>query len=116
MTQKIDFYVNLQKNAIAAQMVARYGEYLEDMPFEARLTFRAALTAYQVSKHQWAQATRPPTNKRLIEQAIEDVNSEAWSSEQLVTWIIGFVLDECEQFRIEPMIRALSDSIACELG
>jgi hypothetical protein len=116
MTHKIDFYVNLQKNPIAAQMVARYGEYLEEMPFEARLTFRAALTAYQISKHQWAQSLQPPTNQRLIEQAIESVNSDAWSSEQLVTWIIGFACDEQEQFRIEPMIRALSDSIACELG
>jgi hypothetical protein len=116
MGNKIGFYVNLQKNAIASQMVERYGECLEDMPIEARLTFRAALATFQVSKHQWANAEQPPTDKRLIEQAIESVNSDAWESEQLTEWIIGLCLDRKENWRIEPMIRALNDSIAMELG
>jgi hypothetical protein len=114
--QKIGFYVNLEKNAIASSMVARYGECLEDMPLEARLTFRAALAAFQVSKHQWSNAQQPPTDKRLIEQAIESVNSDAWQSEQLTKWIISFATDPKENWRIEPMIRALNDSIAMEIG
>jgi hypothetical protein len=114
--QKVSYYVNLQKDPIAAQMVERYGEFLEEMPIEARLTFRGALAAYQISKHQWAEALQPPTNKRLIEEAIELVNSEAWESEQLTSWIIGFAVDEDSSYRIEPMIRALSDSISQELG
>ncbi len=113
MVQKIGYYINLEKNAIAAQMVARYGSGLEDMSLEARLTFRAALAAFQVSKHQWANAEQPSKDKRLIEQAIESVNSDAWESEQLTDWIIGFCIDPKENWRIEPMIRALSDSIAC---
>jgi hypothetical protein len=113
MVQKVGFYVNLEKNAIASQMVARYGECLEDMPLEARLTFRAALATFQVAKHQWANAQQPPTDKRLIEQAIESVNPEAWESEQLTSWIIGLCLDQKENWRIESMLRALSDSIAC---
>lgn len=114
--QKVDFYVPLEKNALVAQMVARYGEFLEDMPIEARLTFRAALSAYQISKHQWREAKKPPTNKRLIEGAIESVNSSAWESEQLTSWIIGFCNDTQDNWFIEPMIRALSDSIAQDLG
>jgi hypothetical protein len=31
--QKVDFYVPLEKNALVAQMVARYGEFLEDAQF-----------------------------------------------------------------------------------
>ncbi len=116
MVQKIGYYINLEKNAIASSMVERYGECLEDMPIEARFTFRAALAAFQVSKHQWSNAQQPPTDKRLIEQAIESVNPEAWQSEQLTTWIIGFCLDPKESWRIEPMIRALNDSIAMEIG
>ncbi len=50
--QKVDFYVSKEKNALVAQMVARYGEFLEDMPLEARLTFRAALATFQISQHQ----------------------------------------------------------------
>jgi hypothetical protein len=38
MTQKLGFYVNLEKCEIAAQLVKCYGEYLEDMPLEERLT------------------------------------------------------------------------------
>jgi hypothetical protein len=111
--QKIGYYVNLDKCDVPREMVALYGQRLEDMPIEARLTFRAALAAFQVSKHQWANAEQPPKDKRLIEQAIESVNSDAWESEQLTDWIIGFCIDPKENWRIEPMIRALSDSIAC---
>ena len=46
MTQKLGFYVNLEKCEIANQLVKRYGEYLQDMPLESRLTFRAALCVY----------------------------------------------------------------------
>jgi hypothetical protein len=111
--QNIGYYVNLDKCDVPREMVALYGQRLEDMPIEARLTFRAALAAFQVSKHQWANAEQPPKDKRLIEQAIESVNSDAWESEQLTDWIIGFCIDPKENWRIEPMIRALSDSIAC---
>jgi hypothetical protein len=38
MTQKLGFYVNLEKCEIANQLVKRYGEYLQDMPLESRLT------------------------------------------------------------------------------
>lgn len=115
MVQKLGYYINLEKNAIAAQMVAQYGQFLEDMPLEARLTFRAALSAFQVSKLQWSNSSfQSPTDKRLAEQAIESVNPEAWQSEQLTSWIINFASDPKENWRIEPMIRALSDSIACE--
>ena len=111
--QNIGYYVNLDKCDVPREMVALYGQRLEDMPIEARLTFRAALAAFQVSKHQWANAEQPPKDRRLIEQAIESVNSDAWESEQLTDWIIGFCIDPKENWRIEPMIRALSDSIAC---
>jgi hypothetical protein len=116
MVQKIGYYINLEKNAIVSQMVTKYGECLQDMPLEARFTFRAALAAFQVSKHQWANAEQPPTDKRLIEQAIESVNSDAWESEQLTDWIISFAIDPKQNWRIEPMIRALNDSIAIEIG
>ena len=111
--QNIGYYVNLDKCDVPREMVALYGQRLEDMPIEARLTFRAALAAFQVSKHQWANSEQPPKDRRLIEQAIESVNSDAWESEQLTDWIIGFCIDPKENWRIEPMIRALSDSIAC---
>jgi hypothetical protein len=48
--------------------------------------------------------------------AITLANSNAWMSEPLPNWIIGFASDEKMQFRIEPMIRALSDSISCDMG
>jgi hypothetical protein len=48
--------------------------------------------------------------------AITLANSNAWMSELLPNWIIGFASDEKMQFRIEPMIRAFSDSISCDIG
>jgi hypothetical protein len=48
MTQKLGFYVNLEKCEIANQLVKRYGDYLQDMPLEQRLTFRAALCVYSL--------------------------------------------------------------------
>lgn len=114
--QKVNFYVPKEKNALATQMVARYGEFLKDMPLEARLTFRAALATFQISQHQWANSPHRPTLKRMIEDAIESVNSEAWQSEQLTSWIIGFCNDPQDNWFIEPMLRALSDSISQALG
>jgi formate dehydrogenase maturation protein FdhE len=113
MVQKIGFYVNLEKNALAAQMVTRYGEFLQDMPLEAQLTFRAALATFQIAQLQWHSSPNPPTRRRMIDAAIEAVNPEAWQSEQLTDWIIAFATDPKEDWRIEPMIRALCDSIAC---
>jgi hypothetical protein len=52
----------------------------------------------------------------MIEDAIESVNSKAWQSEQLTSWIIGFCNDPQDNWFIEPMIRALSDSISQELN
>ncbi len=68
MTQKLGFYVNLEKCEIAAQLVKRYGEYLQDMPLEYRLTFRAALCVYQILKLKVATLTSDdiPTNRELI--------------------------------------------------
>jgi hypothetical protein len=118
LTQKLGFYVNLEKCEIAAQLVKRYGEYLEDMPLEERLTFRAALCVYQILKTKVATLTSEdiPTNRELVVDAITLANSDAWMSEQLTHWIIGFASDEKMQFRLEPMIRALNDSISCDIG
>ncbi len=112
--QEIGYYVNLDKCDVPREMVALYGQRLEDMPIEARLTFRAALAAFCVSKHQWANTQQPPTDQRLIEQAIESVNPDAWESEQLTDWIIKFATHKQTAHRLEPMIRALGDSIACD--
>jgi hypothetical protein len=57
-----------------------------------------------------------PTNRQLIVDAITLANSDAWMSEELPNWIIDFASDEKMQFRIEPMIRAFSDSIGCDIG
>jgi hypothetical protein len=118
MTQKLGFYVNLEKCEIANQLVKRYGEYLQDMPLESRLTFRAALCVYQILKSQVATLAKEdiPTDRQLIVDAITLANSNAWMSKPLPNWIIGFASDEKMQFRIEPMIRALSDSISCDMG
>ena len=118
MTQKLGFYVNLEKCEIAAQLVKRYGEYLQDIPLEYRLTFRAALCVYQILKLKVATLTSEdiPTNRELIVDAITLVNSDAWMSEPLPDWIISFASDEKMQIRLEPMIRALSDSISCDIG
>jgi hypothetical protein len=37
-------------------------------------------------------------------------------SEPLPDWIISFASDEKMQLRLEPMIRAFSDSIGCDIG
>ncbi len=68
MTQKLGFYVNLEKCEIAAQLVKRYGEYLQDMPLEERLTFRAALCVYQILKTKVATLTSEdiPTARELV--------------------------------------------------
>ena len=118
MTQKLGFYVNLEKCEIANQLVKRYGEYLQDMPLEHRLTFRAALCVYQILSSQVATLAKEdiPTNRQLIVDAITLANSDAWMSEELPNWIIEFASDEKMQFRIEPMIRAFSDSISCDIG
>jgi hypothetical protein len=118
MTQKLGFYVNLEKSEIANQLVKRYGEYLQDMPLEHRLTFRAALCVYQILKLKVATLTDDdiPTDRQLIVDAITLANSDAWMSEPLTNWIISFASDEKMQFRIEPMIRAFSDSISCDIG
>jgi hypothetical protein len=118
MTQKLGFYVNLEKCEIAAQLVKCYGEYLQDMPLEERLTFRAALCVYQILKTKVATLTEEdiPSNRELVVDAITLANSDAWMSEQLIHWIISFASDEKMQIRFEPMIRALSDSISCDIG
>jgi hypothetical protein len=48
--------------------------------------------------------------------AITLANSDAWMSPPLPDWIISFASDEKMQSRLEPMIRALSDSISCDIG
>jgi hypothetical protein len=118
MTQKLAFYVNLEKCEIANQLVKRYGDYLQDMPLESRLTFRAALCVYQILKSQVATLAKEdiPTNRQLIVDAITLPNSNAWMSEELPNWIIDFASDEKMQFCIELMIRAFSDSISCDIG
>jgi hypothetical protein len=87
MTQKLGFYVNLEKCEIANQLVKRYGEYLQDMPLESRLTFRAALCVYQILKSQVATLAKEdiPTDRQLIVDAITLANSNAWMSEPLPT-------------------------------
>jgi hypothetical protein len=57
-----------------------------------------------------------PTNRELIVDAITLVNSDAWISDPLPDWIISFASDEKMQSRLEPMIRALSASISCDIG
>ena len=118
MTQKLSCYVNLENCEIAAQLVKRYGEYLQDMPLEYRLTFRAALCVYQILKSKVTNFTSEdiPSNRELIVDAITLANSDAWMSEPLPDWIISFASDEKMQSRLEPMIRALSDSISCDIG
>ena len=118
MTQKLGFYVNLEKCEIAAQLVKCYGEYLQDMLLFERLTFRAALGVYQILKTKVATLTAEdiPTNRELIVDAITLANSDAWMSPPLPDWIISFATDEKMQIRLEPMIRAFSDSISCDIG
>ena len=118
MAQMLGFYVNLEKCEIAAQLVKHYGEYLQDMPLEERLTFRAALCVYQILRTKVATLTEEeiPTNRELVVDAITLANSDAWMSEQLTHWIIGFASDEKMQSRFEPMIRAFSGSISCDIG
>jgi hypothetical protein len=72
MTQKLGFYVNLEKCEIAAKLVKCYGEYLQDMPLEERLTFRAALCVYQILKIKVATLTEEdiPSNRELVVDAI----------------------------------------------
>ena len=111
MTHPIGKYTNYTPGdtGILDDLQQRYGSQLELMNRTSKLTFRAALAAYLVSKEMWSDSTRPEP-KYLVEDAIENVNSDIWESDNEVTEYIC----RCKDLGIsdiEGLIEAITNQI-----